>query len=138
MHGNSSFPGFRFISKTFLTFIQCFKDWPRFSLSMEVELGDFLKIFSDFFFLFHASRAHRKQISALKNTWRIYKHSQPDLCSKAIVRCRTRIFLPDVIHSRSHKNNGKVVARIFLLQLKGPKCVTLNIKCNCCLMKVNS
>ena len=64
------------------------------------------------------------------------KHSNPGLCgikkllSKAIVRYRAKVFLPDAIHSRSHKSDSTLVAKIFFAQPKGLKCVALNIKCD--------
>ena len=60
--------------------------------------------------------------------------------SKAIVRYRARVFLPDAIHSRSHKSNSTVVANFFLAAAQGTKRVALNGKCNlglysnCCYM----
>jgi len=35
--------------------------------------------------------------------------------SKAIVRQRARVFLPDTIHLGSHKSNSTVVAKLFFI-----------------------
>ena len=72
---------------------------------------------------------------SIKNTWRILKaFLYPGMCgiknlfSKAIVRYRAR-GSRDTVHSKSHKSDSTVVAKVSLLQLKGLKFVALNIKC---------
>ena len=79
-HSNNSLPGFKFISKTFQTFI---KNWPRNILSV----GNWFKWFLFFFkivsflylliFLFSTYTARREYYISTNNTWHIFKRLLP-------------------------------------------------------------